>query len=482
MGKAIRINDNLVNLDASIHFNAYYQTIISLPGISREEYLFLDEQEITQLTILVGADTYFSVFGPFITKSSSKSDTFDVEFLSSSTITGKKEFHYESNCRSFIFEITDGVEIIGLCPYDLNSGYIDILLMNEVRIPVKRALIKTELSIGEISFYCNPTTSFNKDTLSMGFIHGIYLSLTEDVKIPDLQLLFEKFSSLFEVLSGEIVTVNKLYIVEGEGESHQKFEYIGLCNFPKKELNVFHDNSFDSSGFIRQTIFKISDFEILDSAINTWLSCYDNLQMANKAYQRILLDEDVKIVTHNRFLAAMQEVEGYANAFADESNEKAAFTLEKQTIIDSLSDEAQKNFIRKYCQFIGQSFRKSLKDFTYESLKIIKGISKSTFDKEYDDLIEAIKDDRDIYTHSSNRNKPKLNSLQLMEIAYLYKQFYRINLLKKLGVSRDNIKLRFSTNRTFSEYLKRIFNLKIDNMANTTKFDKAMWHFSQRDQ
>ena len=54
--------------------------------------------------------------------------------------------------------------------------------------------------------------------------------------------------------------------------------------------------------------------------------------MHNKHTEEFLLDEEVKIVTTNKYLAAMQLIEGYTQAYADE--EKKSKNLRKKEWID----------------------------------------------------------------------------------------------------------------------------------------------------
>ena len=96
-------------------------------------------------------------------------------------------------------------------------------------------------------------------------------------------------------------------------------------HFKKEKLNVLNSSGIDATGFKRVSVFKLSDFNDLEKAMNFWFEHYDKLLNAQKAYDRILLDEELKIATAGKFLAAMQLVEGYAQAFADEEQEIKIF-------------------------------------------------------------------------------------------------------------------------------------------------------------
>lgn len=105
-------------------------------------------------------------------------------------------------------------------------------------------------------------------------------------------------------------------------------EVIGICNFPKEKLNVLKNDTMDSISFKRSSLYKITDFQNLEQAMKYWFSNYRKIYNAQQAYGRILLDEDVKIVTINKFLAAMQLIEGYTQAYTDE--EKKLKNLKKR--------------------------------------------------------------------------------------------------------------------------------------------------------
>ena len=74
-------------------------------------------------------------------------------------------------------------------------------------------------------------------------------------------------------------------------------------------------------------LFKVSDFSDSTAALNKWFSFYldskkNSLILAHNAYGRILMDEDLQILSENRFLAAMQLIEGYCSAFYDVKSEE----------------------------------------------------------------------------------------------------------------------------------------------------------------
>ena len=103
--------------------------------------------------------------------------------------------------------------------------------------------------------------------------------------------------------------------------------------------------------------------------------------MANNAYERILLDDDLGVMTINKFLAAMQLVEGYSSELHVDNKEKQAFEKDKTKMIEKCQNEDDKNFLDKHCKYSGEIFRKLLKQFTFCSLNILEPQSKTQFKK-----------------------------------------------------------------------------------------------------
>ena len=147
--------------------------------------------------------------------------------------------------------------------------------------------------------------------------------------------------------------------------------------------------------------------------------------LACEAYKQILLDEEIKISTYNKFLKVMQVVEGFQRAKIDEM-EKQEFLQNKNKILEKLDDEEDKAFLEKYTNYNGQSFRKCMNEFTLTSLQIISSLTKRQAQKASKDIIDAIINDRDVYTHASKEEKPRLSIDKLQAVNYCYKTFFRV--------------------------------------------------------
>lgn len=210
-----------------------------------------------------------------------------------------------------------------------------------------------------------------------------------------------------------------------------------------------------------------------------WFSNYEKIYNAQQAYGRILLDEEVEIVTINKFLAAMQLIEGYAQAYADEEKEIKEFEEKKNEIISKLESEEEKELVRKGLGYSGISFRKAVKDYLYEGSKSFVEISKTKFLQEKENLINNIVNDRNFYTHFSNRISAIMSFDELLQVASLCKELYRIISLKDMGLDIEVIKRRVSNNRLCYWLMQTIMKVEIktDNIQ-LTEFDYAMRSFS----
>lgn len=90
---------------------------------------------------------------------------------------------------------------------------------------------------------------------------------------------------ILEVLCGETVSINQLSLISDS----DYVEYIGINNYGEGLIGSFRK-------------------------INA------NNYLAFESYKQVLLDEEVKIITYNKFLKVMQIVEGYQRADEEENS------------------------------------------------------------------------------------------------------------------------------------------------------------------
>jgi|GEM_PF-1814230 len=481
-----------VDLNASLIITENYETIVKIYDVPFDVLNRGNQKTVKCTRIVSSSGEYITMIDGDIYSSSwnlKNQETFEASIRSTVVFIGDSHLMSDEKFCHFDIDVTDGVELIGLCPYDVNKNYIDLTMLpnaKEVNIPVGIHQIHAETTIGKWTFYVLPIFQFSKDSLTFKFDPRIHFKSNKPLDYGDFRRVFEKFTGFLEILCGELVTINKLSIHNGDYDGDfQEWELIGFTNYPKSKLRMLEGNGVDTTGFLRCSIFKISDFEDISKAMNTWFEMFDKIPLAHGAYQRILLDEDMRLLTVNKFLSAMQLVEGYSSLDSNDDKDIKEFKSHKKAILNmySLSD-SDVEFIKKYCSYSGITFLNRLQTFTFEAVsKLNCQLSDDKFLKEHDLLITSIKKDRDTYTHSSTLSSPKLDESVLFRVASLYKYFYRINVLSRVGISNEVLLRRLSLNYSFVFYVKSLFDITMDSKSkeiSVSDFDKKMWNFSMR--
>ncbi len=484
-GKLCKLGNENVDYRAEIQFDEYNQSHVTVYNIAREWIDKLNSGDYDSAVLELENGDYVSIFefDYQTTYRVRNMECVDCEFIlilrSSNTIKGSKSFLKEHRFSELSFEITDGHELIGSCPYDLNKGFLELIEVQKIQIPIKLESICVNTMLGKLEFIALPKYHFSKDSFSIGFSHNIVFKPGNPIAVGEFREILKKVTDLFFVLSGEVVTINKLSLVEYEENTHPNFyEFIGFCNFPKVNLRTLDNAGAVGTGFKRAELFKITDFPDLEFALNYWFEHYNALFNAQQAYGRILFDEEMKSVSVNKFLAAMQTIEGYAQAYADEEQELAEFYLQKQKIIEQLKEPSDKELVELGLGLSGITFRRALENYLLEGINYFEQISKSSFHKNYKELINHIVNDRNFYTHSSNRTKAELSFDEAIQISVICKEIYRILILGRLGVSKELIHCRTMHNYKVVKLLSDLFGIKIEIHNKLTAFDNDMWHFS----
>lgn len=488
-GTVYKINSLEINNEAAeVQEDELNRVIIKIRKVSSQIVDNLksnDNYNVVQIKL--GADGFLSVFYAYIQQVTSgmqlnngipTSSISEIVLVSLSAIKGSKFFDLSDKFKKFRLEITDGNELIGLSPYDLNSSYNNIQEMKQIEIPIRIQDISANTCLGEIEFVVMPKHWFKRDSFSIGFSHYILLELADSIGVGQFREKLKMITDFFSIMCGEQVTINKMEIVEEEEYKLDFFEYKGYCNFPRWALTVLDNSGIDTNNFKRLSVFKLTDFQILETALNYWFEHYEALYNAQQAYSRILLDEDTKIVTVNKFLAAMQLVEGYSQAYVDEKQAEKIFKKRKEEIIEKLVEQEDKDYVEAGLAMPGIAFRKACINFYWKGISIFSEISEETFRNQHEkSFISKVVNDRNFYTHSSRRIKPKLHFDELMDIAVVTKALYRCLVLESMGMSREIIKDRFYYNRTIRGKIHQIFNIQIKTERQVSEFDNGMWYF-----
>lgn len=375
----------------------------------------------------------------------------------------------EIQFRGFSCSITEITELLGSYPYEIDY---DELVFPNVECNVKGNVVSKRVGHG-FSYFVAPSITYETDGVHVSMYGKIQYSGGREQSVSELRELLHIICLFFEILSGEIITVNEVVFKQ----DNNCVKAIGLCNFPKETLRGLQ-SSFDSRKYLRKSIFKVTDFaNDIEKAISIFYKIQNECMLACEAYKQILLDEEIKISTYNKFLKVMQVVEGFQRAKIDEM-EKQEFLQNKNKILEKLDDEEDKAFLEKYTNYNGQSFRKCMNEFTLTSLQIISSLTKRQAQKASKDIIDAIINDRDVYTHASKEEKPRLSIDKLQAVNYCYKTFFRVLVLSRMGLSEKIIRNRLLFDRKFVVFYQMLFGLMIfkeDSYSDTGSFDNLMW-------
>ena len=365
----------------------------------------------------------------------------------------------------FSCQFTDTFELFGAYPYQINNespkwSFQSATIANRT---------KTLQFNGGYSCFVAPYV-YKKDNDYIFSMQGrLNYSAGELENITKLKEKIRMLELFFGILSGETVTVLDVKLNKG----NNIFEYIGLCNYPKKKLKGLSNRS-GSKRHLRKSVFKLSDWK--DTGKNV-IECFTELAIDNllamESYKQVLLDEEIKIVTYNKFLKVMQMIEGIMRtAVSDE--EKKNFEKRKKKIKKHLENPDDREFIDNYCFDNGDNFRTCLTKLTKESLAILSGIEDV---ENFNAQISNIINDRNAYTHASKKISPIMNEEQIEAVNCCYKEFGRIKILKQLNLSDQMICNRFWFNGKFVTAYKVLFGLTItnaDEKHSTGEFDNEM--------
>lgn len=369
----------------------------------------------------------------------------------------------------FSMEITEGFELIGVCPYSTS-------------IDESNPLRTTITSVGSIvfsqevlySYYIDPIIIRNKEGLQLFSHTTINCSPLVSMQLNEIKETVLNILLFLEVLCGEIITANTVRLSTAD----QTVDYIGIQNFFRQELSCLQ-NGVDTRSHLRHALFKVSDFaDSLDNILKGFFNLYHEKTLAFKAYQQLLLDDDQNIFTPNYFLKISQMVEGYQRSALCEEEQKE-FEKQKKQIIDYLPNQNDKDFITSYTTYNGVNFRKCIKEFTKDALILITEASTSQIHAKTDSLISKIVNDRDLYTHASTRGALTIPEEDLAAICHCYKVFFRMLVLHRLGIHKTLIRKRLSYDRYFTYSLEKMFGLTISSniSTDTGEFDKEMYGY-----
>lgn len=474
-----KINKQNVKISASFKLGDTFRTIIALHDIDMTYYRKIEKLE--NINIYARAEEFYLTAlnciilnVKSISNLSEEMSYCEVILESTDVLHGKSYFYPSHKIQNIIFKVTDGVELIGLAPY--KSKNTELFENGNIDIAVSTKSITADLKNEKYIFSVFPEYHNYANRIELTFTHLINYCNDDGINWCEIRNKVEFITSLLELLSGELVTITNVDVLS-EGVI---FTYWGLCSYPISELSLLKGNGFDATCFLRLSLFKLSDFPNMSNTLTLWSDIYSKIKLSFNAYQTLLLEENVQIITSGKFLTSMQLVEGYMTGLVLEDNVgQDDFNKKKDKLLENYQEGEEKEFLRKNCVYTGQFFLKSLKEFTFQSLGILYKTSKTQFNAQYDSLLKKVKDERDIYTHASNRYEPQIPMVELMRITVCYKYLYRICLIEKCGLDSSKIKNRLINDRTFIAYINSIFKIQMSNDDEILEFDKDMWEFSE---
>ena len=99
---------------------------------------------------------------------------FKLELQADVLFKGERAYTNISKFQEIHYEITEGNELIGLCPYDVNKNYEDILFYRKIDIPINVENKIVKLENGELTFCVYPKYQYSKELMRSS--EGIYKS------------------------------------------------------------------------------------------------------------------------------------------------------------------------------------------------------------------------------------------------------------------------------------------------------------------
>ena len=455
-----------------IRVSENYSVRIETKELSRELYQQMEHND-NEIIYLKTVDQHVTIMGYWVIDRHTRGIE-DVVF--SITCEAKKSFwgnqycSIEENCfEDFTLQVTEGVELIGLTPYgELDIKDTSFHMPSEIYIDTN---IKQIGKDDGFSCFVAPIVQRIGTDIRLGIQYGIQYIVNRShecgLSISDIEEKIHSLILFLEILCGERISTTRIQVRQKE----EIYKYLGEPMLLKERLNTFDKEHFDSCGYVRRKIFKLSDFhQDIDEVISQFGELYIEDRVAFEAYQQLMMDEELQIFTVNNFLKAMQMVEGIER-LEDRQKIDKEFKKDKHRVMKRITDEKDREFVKKYCNNLGETFRECLERIIKSCLLVLSEIDNFCCE----DIITKIVNDRNVYTHASHKNAPLLSQEDLWGLTYCFEVFFRVEVLIKLGLSKELIRKRFSYDRTFVVYYEDLFGqeIKIENCG-TGEYDDIM--------
>lgn len=206
-GKLYKLNNEVVDYSAEVNFNEYYECNIIVYDANKEWYDKLKQTENNSAEIKLYSGEYISIFNFYIKEFTIHKNINEPEYkgilmkaVSSNVIWGRKGFPADYTFSEMCMEITDGHELIGVCPYDLNSGCVDRSMYKNINIPVITEPVRVDTNLGIFHFDVTPQYYSERDRFSIGISHKITFQPLKPVMVRDFHDVLQKITDFFHCL------------------------------------------------------------------------------------------------------------------------------------------------------------------------------------------------------------------------------------------------------------------------------------------
>lgn len=451
-----------------IRVSENYSVSIETKDLSRELYQQMKHND-NDVIYLKTVDQHVTIIGYWVTDQHARgveNVVFSITCEAKKSFWGGQYCTVQDNCfEEFFIQVTEGAELLGLTPYGkLHTKDIMFHMQSAIHINTHMKYIGKK---DGFSCFVAPNVQRIGTDIRLGVQHRINCSQGCALSINNVEEKIHNLILLLEILCGERISVTNIEVRQGE----EIYKYLGHPMIPKERLNSFEREHFDSCGYVRRKMFKLSDFnQDIDEVVCQFGELYAEDKVAFEAYQQLMMDDELQIFTVNNFLKAMQMVEGIERV-GDRRKAHKEFKEIRDSIVEKLADADDKQFITDYCDDHGEEFRECLNRITNNCFMVLS----ETDNSDCTDIITNMKKDRDVYTHASHKNVPLLSQADLRGITYCFEVFFRIEVLIHLGLSKELIRKRFSYDRKFVAYYKNLFGQAIKaEECGTGEYDDIM--------
>ena len=337
-----------------IRVSENYSVSIETKELSRELYQQIKHSD-NDVIYLKTVDQHVTIMGYWVTDKHTRgveNVVFSITCEAKKSFWGSQYCSVNDNCfEEFSIQVTEGVELIGLTPYGkLDTENTLFHIQSEINIETHMKQIGKK---DGFSCFAAPKIQRVGTDIRFGIQYGINCSQEYTLSISDIEQKIHNLILLMEVLCGERVSVTNMEVRIGK----EIYKYLGQPMIPKEQLHTFDREHFDARGYVRRKIFKLSDFnQNIDEVIRRFGELSAEDKVAFGAYQQLMMDEELQIFTVNNFLKAMQMVEGIERA-GDRKKAHKEFKKIRNSIVEKLADEDDKQFITDYCDDHGEEFR-----------------------------------------------------------------------------------------------------------------------------